>query len=133
MGRLISLPDKEEVPGSNPGAPTTHLQGVLPLTPPLRPPAAILLQPKCSHTDGTERDSSGLAVTGAVAQTLRCVAGDAGGFRCAREGARAGVAVALAYACGHCAHGRYCLQFGQRRSVHLRRPSSMLVLWSCLL
>src|SRR5665647_3472309 len=63
MGRLISLPDKEEVPGSNPGAPTSHLQGNLPLTPPLSPSAAIILQPKCVRLDGTERDVMGSDVT----------------------------------------------------------------------
>jgi hypothetical protein len=63
MGRLCSLPDKEEVPGSNPGAPTSHLQGFLPLAPPPAPPSATILQPKCSVADGTLWDSPGLAVT----------------------------------------------------------------------
>jgi hypothetical protein len=55
MDRLLILPDKEEVPGSNPGAPTSDLQGFLPLDPPLRPPLARFLQPKCLHLDGTSR------------------------------------------------------------------------------
>ena len=37
MGRLCSLPDKEEVRGSNPRAPTSDLQGFLPLDPPPAP------------------------------------------------------------------------------------------------
>ena len=67
MGRLFSLPDKEEVPGSNPGAPTSDLQGFLPLTPPLRPPAAILLQPKCLRWDDSSWGSLALVVTGVAA------------------------------------------------------------------
>ena len=47
MGRLISLPDKEEVPGSNPGAPTSDLQGFLPRHVPPGRPLARFLQPKC--------------------------------------------------------------------------------------
>src|SRR5665811_928736 len=67
MGRLFILPDKEEVPGSNPGAPTSHLQGFLARTPPLEPPSAtpsaIILQPKCVRLDGKGWYSLGLAVT----------------------------------------------------------------------
>src|SRR5665647_2103756 len=62
MGRLIILPDKEEVPGSNPGAPTSDLQGFLPFATPPDPPSAILLQPKCSVVDGTGRGSLGVVV-----------------------------------------------------------------------
>lgn len=56
--------DKEEVRGSNPRAPTVDLQVFLPLAPLLRPPAAIILQPKCTGLDGTERDYLRLAATG---------------------------------------------------------------------
>ena len=51
------LPDKEEVPGSNPGAPTSDLQGFLPLDPSPEPRAATFLQPKCLGLNGTERDA----------------------------------------------------------------------------
>src|SRR5665647_3877134 len=57
MGRLFSLPDKEEVRGSNPRAPTGDLQGFLPLDTPLGPPSATILQPKCLVMVGTERDA----------------------------------------------------------------------------
>ena len=40
------LPDKEEVRGSNPRAPTSDLQGFLPFATPPDPPSAIILQPK---------------------------------------------------------------------------------------
>jgi hypothetical protein len=41
MGRLFILPDKEEVRGSNPGAPTSHLQGsVILVLSPWRPVVA---------------------------------------------------------------------------------------------
>ena len=63
MGRLLILPDKEEVPGSNPGAPTSDLQEFLPLTSSPRPPSATIWQPKCVGTVGTERDSMVLDVS----------------------------------------------------------------------
>jgi hypothetical protein len=66
MGRLLILPDKEEVPGSNPGAPTSDLQGFLPRDPPLGPPLARFLQPKCVVLDATRWDSLSFVVIGAV-------------------------------------------------------------------
>ena len=69
--RQDSLPDKEEVPGSNPGAPTSDLQGN-PAPTPLRPgPSAILLQPKCLVVDGTERDGLRLVVAPCPPRLLR--------------------------------------------------------------
>jgi hypothetical protein len=57
------LPDKEEVRGSNPRAPTSDLQGFLPIHIPPEPPSAILLQPKCSGVDGTGTNEMRLVVT----------------------------------------------------------------------
>jgi len=59
MGRLFILPDKEEVPGSNPGAPTSDLQGFLPLTPPPGSLLARFLQPKCVRSVGAGWDAKG--------------------------------------------------------------------------
>jgi uncharacterized protein with GYD domain len=63
MGRLLCLPDKEEVRGSNPRAPTSDLQGNRVPTPAPRPRSATFLQPKCSGVDGTERVRLRLVVT----------------------------------------------------------------------
>ena len=49
----------------HPRAPTSDLQGFLPLDPPLNPPIAVLLQPKCVRSDGTDWDA--LALTGMTA------------------------------------------------------------------
>jgi hypothetical protein len=71
MGRLFSLPDEEEVPGSNPGAPTSHLQGNPSVAPPLGPPFARFLQPKCLVVDGTKRGVMVLDVTCVTLGKLR--------------------------------------------------------------
>lgn len=44
----------------HPRAPTSDLQGFLPLDPPLNPPIAVLLQPKCVRSDVNATAAKGL-------------------------------------------------------------------------
>src|SRR5450756_716396 len=66
MGRLERFSDKEEVPGSNPGAPTSHLQGNRVPHSLRRRPFATILQPKCVRLVGTKRESMGVVGTDAM-------------------------------------------------------------------
>jgi hypothetical protein len=70
MGRLLILPDKEEVPGSNPGAPTSDLQGKRVSSSLRRRPAATILQPKYVRRDATRWDSMGPDVAGGEFESL---------------------------------------------------------------